>query len=120
MIPMEKARESLSAAHALMENGYFDSVASRAYYSVYLGAWHKLDCIAIPPDAERNGNRFWRHDRFPGNLTHYLRIDEDLEEQLEWLYQLRLKADYFAESVPLEDASHCLECAESLWTFFDR
>jgi uncharacterized protein (UPF0332 family) len=114
----EKARENLEAAERLLpdESGRLDALsnaaASRAYYAAYLA-------IADSAQQHRRGytdraSTYYRHDRFPDDARAWGIIDHDASDDLRWLYNLRIKADYHEDQVSYEEASEAFEVAKGL------
>jgi uncharacterized protein (UPF0332 family) len=114
----EKARENLEAAARLLpdEDGVMDActnaAGSRAYYAAYL---------AVADTAQRLGQTFtngkelyYRHASLPDDAFHWGILDEDRCDDLRWLYDLRIKADYYEDQVNLEEASQALVVAREL------
>jgi uncharacterized protein (UPF0332 family) len=114
----EKARENLEAVERLLpdENGYIDALsnaaASRAYYAAYLA-------IADNAQQRRRGytdraSTYYRHDSFPDDARAWGILDHDESDDLRWLYNLRIKADYHVDQVSHEEASEAFEVAKKL------
>jgi uncharacterized protein (UPF0332 family) len=114
----EKARENLEAVERLLpgEDGSLEALsnaaASRAYYAAYL---------AIADTAQRTRRSFtdrdttyYRHDTLPDDAFVWRILDEDRRDDLRWLRDLRIKADYFEDQVTLEEASEAYDVARSL------
>lgn len=106
----EKACANIEAAKLLVDNNFFDSAASRAYYAIYLIAWHTLDVLGVnPPDEARDGNQYWNHHSFPERLYEdYRLIGPHQIKKWERLYGLRIKADYYPDEITEEDAKAAL------------
>lgn len=114
----EKAQENLEAAERLLpdEDGVMDALsnaaASRAYYAAYL---------AIADTAQRSRRRFtdsdatyYRHDTLPDDAFAWRILDDDRRDDLRWLRDLRIKADYYEDQVTFEEASEALDVARGL------
>lgn len=113
----EKARESLEAVERLLpdEDGrdaLANAAASRAYYAAYL---------AVADGAQRRRRGFtdreatyYRHDRLPEDAAAWGIIDRAGSDDLRWLRDLRIKADYFEDQVSLEEASEACEVARAM------
>lgn len=114
----EKARENLEAAARLLpsEDGLLEALAnaaaSRAYYSAYL---------AIAHEAQRRRRAYtdgaatyYRHDTLPDKAFAWRLIDDDQRDNLRWLRDLRIKADYYEDQVSLEEASEAFDVASGL------
>src|SRR4030067_695431 len=62
----KKARNNIKAARVLTKNSFYDSSVSRAYYAVYLAAWHYLKAMNInPPQKAPKGGYYWPHHKLP-------------------------------------------------------
>jgi uncharacterized protein (UPF0332 family) len=112
----EKAKENLEAVERLVSTGDGDrlplsnAAASRAYYAAYL---------AVADRAQRDGQGFdsarseyYRHDTFPDNALRWAILDADLRDDLSWLRDLRVKADYWEDQVSYEEVSEAANVAE--------
>ena len=111
----EKARENMEAAERLLSTVGGDLVplanaaASRAYYAAYL-------TIADLAQRDRRAfdsslSEYYRHDTLPNNAFHWALIDDELREDLTWLRDLRVKADYWEDQVSQEEASEAATVA---------
>lgn len=111
----EKARENLEAAERLLpdEDGLLDvlanAAASRAYYAAYL---------AVADAAQRRRRPFtdrdtsyYRHDTLPDEAVLWRILGEDQSDDLRWLRDLRIKADYYEDQVSFAEASQAFEVA---------
>lgn len=95
-----KALNNIEAAKLLTANGLFDSAASRAYYGVYLMAWHTMDRRGEQPYRKaKDGGYYWPHDCFAVKLFKDGRISELQRDEWEWLYSQRIRADYYREGI---------------------
>jgi len=114
----EKARENLEAVERLLpdEGGLMDALAnaaaSRAYYAAYLA-------IADHAQQRRRGYTdraatYYRHDSFPDDARAWGILSHDESDDLRWLYNLRIKADYHEDQVSHEEASEAFEVASGL------
>jgi uncharacterized protein (UPF0332 family) len=112
----EKARENLEAVERLVSTGeggrlpLSNAAASRAYYAAYL---------AVADRAQRDGRGFdsarseyYRHDTFPDSALRWAILDADLRDDLSWLRDLRVKADYWEDQVSYEEVSEAADVAE--------
>ncbi|MBI5301671.1 MAG: HEPN domain-containing protein [Chloroflexi bacterium] len=86
---LERAEQSLGAARDLLEKGYHDFAASRAYYSAFYAATAIL-LIAGLEFGKHSGVVASIHQRFvkTGNLT------KEQGKNLNWLFELRSVGDY--------------------------
>ena len=112
-----KAHENIDAAERLLpddsggRDGLFNAAASRAYYAAY---------HAVAHDAQRRQRAFtsdkeyYRHDELPADAARWGILDADQAEDLGWLLQLRLKADYYEDHVEVDEASEAFEVARAL------
>jgi uncharacterized protein (UPF0332 family) len=114
----EKARENLEAVERLLpdESGLMEALsnaaASRAYYAAYLA-------IADNAQQRRRGytdraSTYYRHDSFPDDARAWGILDHDESDDLRWLYNLRIKADYYEDQVSHEEASQAFDVAREL------
>lgn len=115
-----KARDNINAAQLLTLQGFCDSSASRAYYSVYLAAWHCLSNIGIQPlHNTKKGGYYWRHDMFPEILCDEYKLIGPIQmEKFELLYSLRIKADYYVDKVEKEEADNSIQIASNFISLF--
>jgi len=86
---LERARQSLKAAQDLLDDGYEDFSASRAYYAVFYAA----TALLLKDGLERgkhSGVIAAMHQRFvkTGKLS------KELGRNLNWLFELRSVGDY--------------------------
>lgn len=114
----EKARENLEAATRLAgdesgDNDYLpNAAASRAYYAAYLAVAHRAQARGRGFTAEATD--YYRHDRLPEDAWRWGILDEDGREVLEWLRNMRIKADYHEDNVDFDEASEAIEQAAVL------
>jgi hypothetical protein len=113
-----KARENLEAARVLLPDDdagrweyHPNASASRAYYAAYQAVAHVAQGEQVAFTSDKN---YYRHDSLPGDALAWHILDVDRKEDLEWLQGLRVKADYLADHVDLEEASQAAEVAEQL------
>ena len=116
----KKARNNLKASRALNRNGFYDSSVSRAYYAVYLAAWHYLKAMNIYPEQKApKGGCYWPHHRFPEILCdEYGFIGPGQMEKLELIYIRRIKADYTVDSIEKEEVQNTISIASNFIAFF--
>jgi len=76
---LERAKENLSAAELLFDNGMFNASANRAYYAAFHAAIAALFTIGIKPQIEHrtiqslfSDNFFNRRKVFPSEYKKYL------------------------------------------------
>ena len=86
---LERAEASLQAARELMEKGFFDFAASRAYYAAFYAATALL---------LREGMEFGKHSGVIAAVhRRYVktgRLDKRHGKNLNWLFELRGVGDY--------------------------
>lgn len=89
-----------------------NAAVSRAYYAAYL---------AIADNAQQRrrdytdrASSYYRHDNFPDDARAWGILDDDQSDDLRWLYNLRIKADYHEDQVSHEEASEAFEVAKGL------
>lgn len=104
---LHKAKENSEVANLLMGWGHPDGAANRLYYAMYHAGWAFLVDRGRMVPAQR-GRRYFRHDQM-GELLNaegfagLLGLPTDWGVNWEHLRNLRVKADYFRDSVRLED-----------------
>ena len=116
----KKARNNIKASRVLNRNGFYDSSVSRAYYAVYLAAWHYLKGMNIYPSHRApKGGYYWPHHKFPEILCdEYGCIGPEQMEKLELIYFRRIKADYMVDKIEKEEALNSLSIATNFIAFF--
>lgn len=116
----KKARSNIKASRVLIKNGFHDSSVSRAYYAVYLAAWHYLKGMNIHPQQKApKGGYYWPHHRLPEILCdEYGFIGPAQMEKLELIYFRRIKADYTVDNIEKEEAQNTISIASNFITFF--
>ncbi len=105
---MERAEASIKAAKDLVTGGYYDFVASRAYY----GAFYAATAILLCEELE-----FSKHSGVIVNIHREFvktgRLDEKHGKDLNWLFELRGVGDYGATvHVSKQDADKAISVAE--------
>jgi uncharacterized protein (UPF0332 family) len=114
----EKARENLEAAERLLpgEDGLAEALSnasvSRAYYAAYLAVADRAQRVNRA-FTDRN-TTYYRHDTLPDDAYRWRIIGDDHRDDLRWLRDLRIKADYYEDQVTLEEASEALDVAAHL------
>ncbi|MBI5562877.1 MAG: hypothetical protein HY894_08535 [Deltaproteobacteria bacterium] len=117
----DKARSNLEAARLLTAKKHFDSAASRAYYAAYLMAWHVMERRGkMPSGKAKGGGRYWPHHSFPATPFDGGCLNAERREEWEWLYGLRIKADYCKEGVEEARAAKAVEVALTLIESFSK
>ena len=108
---LSKAEDAATAAQALFEKNLLDCAASRAYYSVFHAARAALIAAGVSTPA-----RGWSHEAIQGGfaqLTHRRKLySSELLSDLPQLLNLRLLADYAAESVSSRQADNAVKRAK--------
>ena len=86
---LDRAEESIQAAKQLMEGGYYDFAASRAYYAAYYAA----SAVLLSEGIELN-----KHSAVIASIHQRLvktgRLDREQGKTLNWLFELRNIGDY--------------------------
>jgi uncharacterized protein (UPF0332 family) len=104
---LERSKASIRAAEELISGGYYDFVASRAYYAAFYAATALLL-------SEELG--FGKHSSVISSIHQRFvktgKLDEKCGKDLNWLFELRGVGDYGAAThVSPEDASKAIEAA---------
>ena len=107
---LERAEESIAASGKLVEEGYFDFAASRAYYA----AFYSVSAALLNEGAE-----FSKHSgvisAFHNKFIKTGKLEAKFGRDLRWLFELRGVGDYGqTEHVSKENAGKAIEAAESL------
>lgn len=104
---LSKARENVDLAIVLVNWKYADGAANRLYYALYHAGWAFLDRRgrAVP---DHGGTRYYRHEHMSDCLEDEgfqwrLSLPEDWHIYWTQLKGLRVKADYFPDSVRLSE-----------------
>ncbi len=111
----EKARENAEAAELLLtapEMPLPNTAASRAYYAAYLAVADRAQLEHVAFDSSQAD--YYRHDTLPDQAVRWGILDEDSGDDLRWLRDLRVKADYWEDQVSLEEASEASEAADKI------
>ncbi len=106
---LDRSAESLQAARLMLEQGYYDYAASRAYYAAFYAA----TALVL-----KEGLDFRKHSGVIAAVHQRFvkagRLDTDIGKNLNWLFELRSIGDYGeTRHVPEEDAAKAIEAAES-------
>ena len=114
---LAQARDSISAAKLLLQNGYPDYAASRAYYAMFYiaEAFLEGDGLAFSKHSAviaAFGKEFARTGRVPGELHRYLVDAEDLRHIAD--YGPRRSVDPALTARQIERAERFLAVAEEL------
>jgi uncharacterized protein (UPF0332 family) len=105
---LERADQSIRAARELLSRGYYDFVASRAYYAVFYAA----TAILLHEELE-----FSKHSAVIASIHQRFvktgRLDKKYGKDLNWLFELRGVGDYGATvHVSRQDAGKAIRAAE--------
>ena len=106
---IEKARESLQTAEMSFQNGWYNSVANRAYFAMYQAFVAALNHHQITP----RGN-WWSHRELPVAILEYMGYSEEMVQYLLQARDLRVTADYYPERLDGEDVSSLFEAADKI------
>jgi uncharacterized protein (UPF0332 family) len=105
---LERAEASIQAAKSLAEGGYYDFVASRAYYAAFYAATAALLCEELG-FSKHSGVIAFIHREFVKTG----RLDKRHGKNLNWLFELRGVGDYGATvHVLRRDAERAIKVAE--------
>jgi len=104
-----RAEQSIQAAKELATGGFYDSVASRAYYAAFYAATAAL---------LNEGLEFSKHSGVIASVHQRLvktgKLDKEQGKELNWLFELRNVGDYGVTiHVSQEDAERAIRVAES-------
>lgn len=107
---LKRAEDSIAAAKKLLEDGYCDFAASRAYYA----AFYAVTAVLLFVGAE-----FSKHSSaisaFNKEFIKTGRFDARLGTELRWLFELRGIGDYGQDKhVSSEHAKKAIESAEGI------
>lgn len=106
---LERAEQSVQAAHALAAKGFYDFAAARAYYAAFYGAVAVL--LSEGLDFSKHGGVIASiHQRFvkTGKLS------KEQGKDLNWLFEIRNVGDYGgAAHVTQAQAEQAIEAAEN-------
>ena len=106
---LQRAEASIRAAKELASGGYYDFVASRAYYAAFYAATALL--LGEELDfSKHSGVIASIHQRFVKTG----KLDEKYGKDLNWLFELRGVGDYGATThVSRQDAANAIRAAEN-------
>lgn len=104
---LDRSAESLRAAQLMLEEGFSDFAASRAYYAAFYAATSLLPS---------EGREYSKHSGVIASVHQSFvktgRLGKDSGKNLNWLFELRSIGDYGeTRHVPKEDAVKALEAA---------
>lgn len=111
-----KAWENLAAARVLLdeEDPCPNAAASRAYYAAYHACWHAMNASGIPTPEVRPGVYYFLHEPLPADALGVGVLDERASEDLEWLINLRVVADYLEDELTVDVVRRAVEKATRL------
>jgi len=113
---MAKAARAVVSARVLLEQGDVDGACNRAYYAMFDAAQAALLISGVTaPDATGKTHR-GLINAFSAYLVKDGPVSKELGRQLKRAEEMRLIADYNAESVTLADASGLVVNAEGFVT----
>lgn len=106
---LERAEMSIKAAKDLAEGGFYDFVASRAYYTAFYAATAAL---------LNEGLEFSKHSGVIASVHQHLvktgKLNKEQGKDLNWLFELRNVGDYGATvHVSQQDAERAIRVADS-------
>ena len=106
---LERAEKSIQAAAELAASGFYDFVASRAYYAAFYAA------TAVLLDE---GLEFSKHSGVIASIHQRLvktgKLDKEQGKELNWLFELRNVGDYGVTiHVSQQDAERSVQVAEN-------
>jgi uncharacterized protein (UPF0332 family) len=104
-----RSNESIEAARLLLQSGFPDFAASRAYYAVFYAATALL---------LQEGQEFSKHSGVIAAIHRQFirsnKLPKEMGKTLNWLFELRSIADYGeTQRVPTEDAELAIQSATS-------
>lgn len=111
---LAKAQESLEGARTALDAGRYSNSANRSYYAAFQAAIHAILAERIRPTGRRDTwDHGWVQGQFNGLLINRRHIySPDLRTILSDNYDLRVRADYTAQSITQALASRALQRAE--------
>jgi len=106
---LERAQQSIEAAKELAASGFYDFVASRAYYAAFYAATAAL---------LGEGLEFSKHSGVISSVHQRLvktgKLDKEQGKELNWLFELRNVGNYGVTiHVSQQDAERAIRVAES-------
>jgi uncharacterized protein (UPF0332 family) len=106
---LDRSTESIEAAKLLLQSGFPDFAASRAYYAIFYAATALL---------LQEGQEFSKHSGVIAAIhRQFIRsnqLPKEMGKTLNWLFELRSIADYGeTQRVPTEDAELAIQSATS-------
>ena len=108
---LERAKTNIQVARELLDKGYYDVSASRAYYAAFYAASALLLNEGIDT-SKHSGVIALIHKHFVKSG----RLSKEQGRNLNWLFELRSVGDYGVSlHVGLEDASRAVNTAEDFF-----
>ncbi len=106
---LERAEQSIQAAKEMAASGFYDFVASRAYYAAFYAATAAL---------LDEGLEFSKHSGVIASVHQRLvktdKLDKEQGKELNWLFELRNVGDYGVTiHVSQQDAERAIRVAET-------
>lgn len=104
---LQRADTSLSAAREMVEKGYYDIAASRAYYAAFYAA----SAILLKENIDTS-----KHSGVIASIHRYFvkagKLDKEQGRNLNWLFELRSVGDYgISEHVSSGEAQKAIQVA---------
>jgi len=104
---LQRAEKAIEAAEKLLSDGYFDFVASRAYYAAFYAATALL---------LKEGLEFRKHSGVIASIhKHFIKtgkLEKQFGKDLNWLFEIRNVGDYGVTiHVPKKEAENALNAA---------
>lgn len=105
---LERAEQSIQAAKAMTDRGYYDFAASRAYYAAFYASTAAL---------LKEGLEFSKHSGVIASVHQRLvktnKLDKEQGKELNWLFELRNVGDYgVTVHVSQQEAEKAIQVAE--------
>ncbi len=110
---MDKARKALASARILLDAGYSDGAANRAYYAMFDSTMAALAWAGIGSAQDQHKTHGGLIGSFGLQLVQTGRLPAELGRSLNRVHELRLTGDYLAEPVPLEKARWAVQEADT-------
>ena len=108
---LEKATRAVASARVLLDLGDTDSACSRAYYAMFDAARGALASRGHAPDSNKTHGSV--HSAFALEFVKTGMIPREIGRALGQVQDVRLLADYAAESVPQDKAEWSVCQAEA-------
>ncbi len=108
---LEKAARAVKSARVLLDLGDTDSACSRAYYAMFDAARGALARRGYTPDSHKTHGSV--HSAFAMEFVKTGLIPREIGRALGQVQDVRLLADYSAESIPSDKAEWSVRHAEA-------